>query len=916
MVEFLLFVLTIGLFAYIRQLSSKLGALEAELDDIRLTFRGPEQSSSPYPAADHQNMPLAAHEAADASPLESVSLHESSAAEDGVQVSDDNAQEPLLEEMHPFISDDETSFGARFEQLVGGRLPIWVGAAALVFAAIFLVRYSIELGFFGPRIRSITAALFGLTMIGLAVGGPRLPRIGAIFASDKRIGQALAGGGIATLYATLYMAAELYGLLGLSESFILVVAVTILAFALALRYGPPTAIFGLIGGFAAPWIADLGPDSLPLLSLYLAILITGLFGMATHMRWLWLVLGAVGAGLLWMAAMIVWDANAGPGLIGLLIFGIGCGGALAANWIIASDGSSRPVSTPSRLAGPIIIGSALLELGLLVSAISFQPLGWLFYGTLSLAVIILARRDSIFTPAVIGALALALIVLASAIGQTDVGNPVTISAAIGITLIFGIGGFAHSVGREDSPAWAIIGLAAPAMTMIIYDCYAFSLIGDVMMGALAFVALLPAILLAWFAHRVLLREAPLEGAGFALTWASGVSLIMVAFVVGHWAPIGWSITVWVAALLPFFLWHQHAGGKPNERGAPHSETSIGVPRTWRNRGGQNVGLGLVALLALSATGLSFIVLLFPFHVAALTSLLGVTDHYARLPALVDGLKHIALPAMIFAGLALRFGAGLERPNRWLLITLAAITGSAAFYLIAKQPLAIETPADFTRFGFIERAIITQMLAGACWICLARGITTSGSSWTRAGWILGGIAVMRFTWFDLFLLNPVATPQHLGPTPFANAGTIHLALSAMWLWLFLRNAPSLPMAARLMSAVRLAMLAIIVLAVLITVRQIMHGSVISGHSVGETETYLYSATLLGLSIVWLWRGLSSSGDMLIRLAGLTLLTIVTVKVFLIDAAAVQGILRILSFMALGVALIGIGWFFGKLRNASS
>ena len=72
MVEFLLFVLTIGLFAYIRQLSSKLGALEAELDDIRLTFRGPEQSSSPYPAADHQNMPLAAHEAADASPLESL----------------------------------------------------------------------------------------------------------------------------------------------------------------------------------------------------------------------------------------------------------------------------------------------------------------------------------------------------------------------------------------------------------------------------------------------------------------------------------------------------------------------------------------------------------------------------------------------------------------------------------------------------------------------------------------------------------------------------------------------------------------------------------------------------------------------------------------------------------------------------
>ena len=44
----------------------------------------------------------------------------------------------------------------------------------------------------------------------------------------------------------------------------------------------------------------------------------------------------------------------------------------------------------------------------------------------------------------------------------------------------------------------------------------------------------------------------------------------------------------------------------------------------------------------------------------------------------------------------------------------------------------------------------------------------------------------------------------------------------------------------------------------------------------------------------------------RMAGLVLLTAVTVKVFLVDAAALTGVLRILSFLGRGIALIGIGW----------
>jgi uncharacterized membrane protein len=43
----------------------------------------------------------------------------------------------------------------------------------------------------------------------------------------------------------------------------------------------------------------------------------------------------------------------------------------------------------------------------------------------------------------------------------------------------------------------------------------------------------------------------------------------------------------------------------------------------------------------------------------------------------------------------------------------------------------------------------------------------------------------------------------------------------------------------------------------------------------------------------------------------LLTATIVKVFLVDAAELTGVLRILSFLVLGIALIGIGRLYGPI-----
>jgi uncharacterized membrane protein len=76
----------------------------------------------------------------------------------------------------------------------------------------------------------------------------------------------------------------------------------------------------------------------------------------------------------------------------------------------------------------------------------------------------------------------------------------------------------------------------------------------------------------------------------------------------------------------------------------------------------------------------------------------------------------------------------------------------------------------------------------------------------------------------------------------------------------------------------------------------------------------------ISLAWLLTaaGLLFAGvrmpDKPLRFAGLLLLTATILKVFLIDASKLEGVLRILSFLGLGIALIGIGKLYSKVLSA--
>lgn len=723
------------------------------------------------------------------------------------------------------------------ESIIGGKLPIWIGGVALVLAGFFLVRYSIEHGLLGPGARTVLAAIFAVALV---IGSEVTRRLPAT-RDDPRVAQALAGAGTASLYATLYMAASIYHLVSPLTAFVLMLGITGLALALSLRHGPPTAVMALAGGFIAPLVAGWDAAGIGPLLIYIGLFTAALFGLAVHRGWGWLALAATGAGFAWINFLLVMLQGGDLALVGgfVVILAAGASAALPATGIRA---------TWLRMA-PLVAG--LIQLIALAPALDFDALSWSFYLALSAATLFLAWRDAVYLPGAIAALTLLLLLEALALAQPELR--VTPVAAITATLIFALPG--HALAPRH-PGWAGLALAATAGPLLVAHIFAQSLLTDLGWGTLELLAAAATASLAWRvrseADRPILLAATLVTAllaaiGLALFFPNdwlAIPLTLVALALAGWARFVRSPALFETPALP-----------------------------------------LAAVLIAGAPLLGDLL-----HAIRLS--LEANLYYAALPPVPATLRPFAIPLAAVIALLVADRAFFGRLRRGA--EAAAITlGLLLAWLLAKQPLAIDTPQAFTAWIFIERAILTQACLAGGWLLLRR------TSHTTLGTILFGLGLARFVWFDLLLLDPALVDQWVGPWPLLNAAVIHAALIALWLY---RLPPTS------IRRTDLAALAATLVALAAAVRQFFHGAIMTG-PVTTGENGAYSATFLILSLIWLWRGIAITQRTL-RIAGLSLLTVVTLKVFLIDAAALDGILRILSFLGLGIALIAIGWAYGK------
>ncbi|VXC57479.1 DUF2339 domain-containing protein [Sphingomonas sp. AX6] len=724
------------------------------------------------------------------------------------------------------------------ESMIAGRLPIWIGGAALVLAGFFLVRWSIESGLLGPGVRVVLAALFAVALITASEAARRIPAT----ADDPRIGQVLAGAGIASAYGTLYMAAALYDLITPLPAFVLMIGVTAAGLVLALRHGPPTAVMALVGGFAAPLIAGFDVAGIGPLLVYLGLFVAALFGLAIHRGWAWLALAATASGFAWINLLLF---LLGPGdlpAVGLFVVLLSIGATLALPATEMRVGWVRLLP----LAG------GLVQLLLLAPALDFSGLAWGFYITLSAAALILAWRDPRLVIAAVGAALLVLILLATTLFQPQPGAAPWMTVAA--TLLFG--GTGHALTMRDRN-WSLVAVAGTAGPWIIALGTIAPRLADTlwMVSGLALAAACAS--LAWR------RRALIDSRDPGLILGSAFAAILFVLALDRLVPFAWIALPIVVAMAALAWWADRTPDRD---------------------------LARFPTLAFAAAILAAAQPLLAWVNAALEAVTGNALIYAALPGPLTAMLSFAVPALAAVGLlkwkAKSFAA--HRPQVALIATGLALV---ALHILAKQVFAIATPQAFAANGFLERAVITQALLAAAW-WLRR---TDRQPMLAA--LLTGLALFRILWFDLIVFNAAFVAQSVGPLPVLNLAVAHATLAAFWLWTMPPH-----------RSLRASAAAMTLVAGLALVRQLAQGDSLTGGIV-VMENWGYSAVPLGIGLFWLWRGIATDKRDL-RTLGIALLTAVTFKVFLLDAARLDGFLRVLSFLGLGLALIGIGALYGR------
>ncbi|WP_312858580.1 DUF2339 domain-containing protein [Rhizobium sp. G21] len=207
----------------------------------------------------------------------------------------------------------------------------------------------------------------------------------------------------------------------------------------------------------------------------------------------------------------------------------------------------------------------------------------------------------------------------------------------------------------------------------------------------------------------------------------------------------------------------------------------------------------------------------------------------------------------------------------------------------------------------EQAIYTLLTIGASATLMALDLRQPSIVFRTGSMAVGYISMLSVLSAHFFGLNPYFTGEPTGDIPFFN-----LLFLAFLLPGFAYGAAAHYARARrplhYVMALALTGSALLFGYVTLSVRRLYHGADISEwKGFLQPELYTYSAVWLVLAAVLLVIGYRFRAKS-IRLASAGLMLVVVLKVFLIDMANLEGLFRVLSFVGLGVVLIGIGRFY--------
>ena len=159
---------------------------------------------------------------------------------------------------------------------------LWLGGFCVAISGIFIAKYSIEQGLLSPSARITLGFITGIALIVCAEYLRRSKGSHPSFA-------ALAGGGSITLYAITLSAFHFYSMFSPVTTFVLLAMIALGTMALSYWQGPALAAIGLLGAYTVPIFISDGRGAIHIAVIYaLIITASGLYLLKfVYRKWLW-----------------------------------------------------------------------------------------------------------------------------------------------------------------------------------------------------------------------------------------------------------------------------------------------------------------------------------------------------------------------------------------------------------------------------------------------------------------------------------------------------------------------------------------------------------------------------------------------------------------------------------------------------
>jgi uncharacterized membrane protein len=754
------------------------------------------------------------------------------------------------------------------EALLTQRWGVWVGSSALLLAGVFLVRYAVEHAWLGPAMRCLLAGLLGVALLAAAEWFRRHPApvLPEPFAADQVPG-ALAAGGAAVLFGAAYGTGVFYALVPPVVAFALMALAAMVGLFAALRFGQLTAAVGVACAYLTPALTHVPHPSSAGLFTYLLAVTVACLGIVRYTAWIWLGWAAMAGGTAWVCLAGGMDPAAVWAPAGFLVLAAILNLALlppqalehdqgrVLAWVpfaaLAAAGLVLESAVPGATAraAVLLLSPVAVAKGVFERRLDRLPWVAALAGLLVLAWWALPAWMPTGEPILTEGKVLAVLPGPWAPEQI---RPLLLTAALFAAFHAACGLFLEL--RAPNPLrWAALPAAVPVLTLAALYALTARFQPDMEWAAAALA--LGAGLTATATRAAKLASRQLAGvhAGGAV---AAVLLGCTILLHDHW------LTLAFALFLPALAWIAAAAELPQLR-------RVASAIAW---------LVLVRLLL-------------NWHLPGYD--------FGTTPILNGLIAAYAAPAACFAVAALKFRRQGDDGTVRLLEAGAVVLAAAFVTLEIRHAMS---DGRWVRPGsFRELGLNLLTLAVQAWCYRFAGARTGRRVFDCAWRILGGLALLVGTLVLPF--NPALTNARATSADLMCAYLLPAAIAAAM-------APGLPWEPARAWVRRYALLAGFVW-IGLQIRALFHPAALglAAAPVTDAELWCWSGAWLAYGAALMATGVHRV-DRRLRLAGLAIIGMVTAKVFLIDMGGLTGLWRVLSFLGLGLALIGLGTIYRR------